>query len=215
MKTTRNKIAGTVIAGTIACAVPAVCQWEGLWLTAKPDRLAYGIPTVCYGETEGVKVGDTYTKEQCADMLANKLPRYLDEIDRCIKVPISDRTRASYLSFAYNVGSAGFCRSSALKLLNAGNERGSCDALMQWTRAGGKFVQGLQNRRVAERAQCLKGISEPKQYIAPGAWKKADAVEKTMKHAEVINPQIKAEPKPALPAKPSFWSKFKAWFWSK
>lgn len=191
---TSHKITGA-IAGTIMLAVPVVSQFEGLWLTAKPDRLAHGIPTVCYGETEGVKVGDTYTKEQCQLMLANKLPRYLNEIDRCIKAPVSDRTRASYLSFAYNVGSGGFCGSSALHLLNAGKEKQSCEALKPWNKSGGKYRQGLANRRSQETSMCLAGLNEPKHLIGP------DAVEQTFAQAETINPTIKDEPKPVLPPK--------------
>jgi lysozyme len=161
---TSHKITGAIL-GTLLAAVPLVSNWEGLWLTAKPDTLAYGIPTVCYGETEGVKVGDRYTKEQCQQMLAEKLPRYLNEINRCIKVAISDKTRASYLSFAYNVGSAGFCKSGALKKLNAKDYHGSCDALLAWNRAGGRVVKGLQNRREAERKLCLEGLSDPRKLL--------------------------------------------------
>ncbi|NGX98717.1 MAG: lysozyme [Candidatus Afipia apatlaquensis] len=142
----------------IAIAVPVVASFEGLWLTAKPDRLAYNIPTVCYGETEGVRVGDKYSKSECQAMLANKLPRYAAEIAKCIRVPISDKTRAAFISFAYNVGSAGFCKSTAARKLNSGDIRGACDALMAWNRAGGKVVKGLVNRRAAERAMCLEGI---------------------------------------------------------
>lgn len=154
---------GAGIVGILLLAVPAVAQLEGLWLVAKPDALAYGIPTVCYGETEGVKVGDKYTKEQCQQKLAEKLPRYLSEINRCIKVPVSDRTRAAYLSLAYNIGSGAFCRSTALKRLNAGQDVASCNAMMMWTRAGGKFVKGLENRRKVEVSMCLEGLKEPKQ----------------------------------------------------
>lgn len=156
------KVLGGIV-GVIALAVPAVAQFEGLWLVAKPDTLAYGIPTVCYGETEGVKVGDKYTKEQCQQKLAEKLPRYLNEINRCIKVPVSDRTRAAYLSLAYNIGSGAFCRSTALRRLNAGAGVASCNAMMMWTRAGGKFVKGLENRRKVEVSMCLEGLKEPKQ----------------------------------------------------
>lgn len=141
----------------------AVCAtlvggFEGLWLVAKPDKLAYGIPTVCYGETEAVKVGDRYTKEECLAMLAAKLPRYYLEIAKCIKVPVSDDEKTAYTSFAYNVGSAGFCKSSVAKKLNAGDHVGACNAMMSWNRAGGKFVQGLENRRARERDICLKGL---------------------------------------------------------
>jgi lysozyme len=203
---TSNKIIIGALAGTITLAVPVVPQFEGLWLVAKPDKLAHGIPTVCFGETEGVKIGDRYTKAQCEQMLAAKLPRYLNEINRCISAPVSDMTRAAYLSFAYNVGSAGFCKSTSLKLLNNGQERASCEALRPWNKAGGKYRKGLANRREKEIAMCLKGLKEPKSLIGP------DAVVKTFEAASTINPAIKAAPKPVLPPKKQTW---REWFWSK
>lgn len=162
MATTARKV-GIGLAGAIAIAVPVTAQFEGLWLTAKVDTIGTGRPvTWCYGETEGpVKVGQRFTKKQCDDMLAAKLPRYANEIAKCIKVDISDKTRAAFISFAYNVGSAGFCRSTAARKLNAGDTRGACDALMAWNRAQGRVVRGLTNRRTMERKMCLEGIGEP------------------------------------------------------
>ncbi len=151
---------GAAVAAVIAIAVPVVAQFEGLWLTAKVDTIGTGKPlTWCYGETEGpVKLGQRFTKIECDEMLAKKLPRYANEIAKCIKVDISDKTRAAFVSFAYNVGSSGFCKSTAARKLNAGDTRGACDALMAWNRAGGRVVRGLTNRRAKERAMCLEGI---------------------------------------------------------
>lgn len=129
--------------------------FEGLALKAYPDRLARNIPTVCYGETEGVKLGDHYTKAQCTDMLANKLPRYWKEIARCIKVTVSDNEKIAYTSFAYNVGSGAFCKGSIARKLNAGDHTGACNALLQYDMASGKHINGLARRRKAERAICL------------------------------------------------------------
>ncbi len=156
------KKAGAAGAGAIMLATVFIMPWEGLWTTAKVDTIGTGRPvTVCYGETEGIKLGEHFTKEQCSEMLKKKLPRYAAEIAPCIKVPISDKEWAAYISFAYNVGSAGFCRSSAAARLNRGDHSGACDALMQWTRAQGRVVKGLVNRRTAERKLCLEGTSEP------------------------------------------------------
>lgn len=153
-------------AGAIALAVVFIKPWEGLWTTAQVDTIGTGRPiTYCYGQTNeagAVKVGQKFTPQQCSDLLAKSLPKYADEIAACIKVPISDKERAAYISFAYNVGSAGFCRSSAASRLNAGDHSGACDALMNWTKAQGRVVKGLVNRRAAERKLCLEGVSEPK-----------------------------------------------------
>jgi len=144
--------------GWLAVCATLVGGFEGLATRAYPDKLAHGIPTVCYGETEGVKLGDHYTPQECSDMLAAKLPRYYEEIARCIHVAISDNEKAAYTSFAYNVGSAGFCRSGSAHLLNKGDHKGACRALMAWDVASGKHIPGLARRRAAERDLCLKGL---------------------------------------------------------
>lgn len=158
----KGGVAAAVMAAALAIAIPTVSKHEGVWLVAKPDRLAHGIPTVCFGETEGVRVGDRYTMAQCQEMLAKKLPRYADEIAPCIRVPVSAKILASYIDFAYNVGSAGFCGSSALRHLNAGDYEGACEGLKAWTDSGGQFRQGLLNRRMDEIKLCRDGIADLK-----------------------------------------------------
>ncbi len=148
-------------AAAIAAALPAVKAYEGLWLTAKVDTIGTGRPvTACYGETENVRLGQKFTEKECADLLAVKLKRYDTEIGRCITRELPDYTRAALISFAYNVGSAGACRSTTVKKMNEGDIRGGCEALMQWTRAQGHVVQGLVNRREKERKLCLAGLDQ-------------------------------------------------------
>lgn len=155
--------AGATGAGAILLACSFIQPWEGLWTTAQVDTIGTGRPvTYCYGQTNeagDVKVGQKFTPQQCSDLLAKTLPKYNAEISKCIHVPISDKERAAFISFAYNVGSAGFCRSSAAKKLNAGDHAGACDGLMSWTQAQGRVVKGLVNRRSAERKLCLEGVN--------------------------------------------------------
>lgn len=58
----------------------------------------------------------------------------------------------------FNIGTGGFCRSTAARRFNAGNWRGGCDAFLMWNKAGGREVRGLTLRRQRERALCLKGL---------------------------------------------------------
>jgi lysozyme len=181
------------------CAV-LVGGCEGTWLTARPDTLAYGIPTVCHGETEGVKLGDTYTKSECDQMLAKKLPRYWSEIEPCIKVKTSDNEKIAYTSVSYNIGSRALCHSTALRKLNAGDHLGACDALMSWTHAGGNEVPGLKNRRAKERIICL----------TPDASKLADPVIAT----PLPSPRPPEAPNSSSAAKPPkchWWNWFTPW----
>lgn len=145
---------GPTLRWMAACAV-LVGGFEGLSTAAYHDNLARGLPTVCYGETEGVKMGDHYTKQQCLDMLAEKLPRYWHEIEPLIHVPLSDNEKIAYTSFSYNLGSGAFMKSSFLKKLNAGDHAGACHGMLVYnrTRSVG-YVQGLMNRRLKEEAVC-------------------------------------------------------------
>lgn len=153
----------------IAMAGGLVSQKEGLWLTVKPDKLAYGLPTGGYGETENVRLGETHSKEYWQARLRMRLPQYDAKIAPCIHVVLPDAVRATLISLAYNAGPAAVCRSSVLAKMNAGDIRGGCEAIATLDRfgrpiggwyvhAGGRFVQGLANRRADERKLCLSGL---------------------------------------------------------
>lgn len=141
-----------------AAAIALVATWEGLRTKAYLD--AVKVPTVCFGETRGVKLGDQYTVQQCKDMLGNRLVEFEAGMRKCLKNPdaIPDGPYIAALSLSYNIGTGGFCRSSVRRLLDAGQIRQACDAFRNFTRAGGMRLQGLVNRREAERAICLKGL---------------------------------------------------------
>ena len=140
-----------------AAAIALVAGWEGLRTRAYLD--AVKIPTVCFGETRGVKITDQYTVAQCKTMLGNRLVEFEMGMRKCLRNPdtIPDGPYIAALSLSYNIGTGAFCRSSVRKLLDAGQIRQACDAFRNFTRAGGMRLQGLVNRREAERAMCLKG----------------------------------------------------------
>lgn len=139
-----------IVAICIACIAPA----EGLRRVAYNDPV--GIPTICFGETKGVKLGDTATTAECQQMLAGRLERdFIPGVERCISRPLSDTRKAAFVSFAYNVGVDTFCKSSIARKYNAGDTAGACDALLLYTKAKGITLPGLVKRREQERALCL------------------------------------------------------------
>lgn len=146
-------------AAAMALAVGLVGQWEGLSLRAYPDRLARDIPTVCYGETRGVMIGDVHTKAECDRMLAVALTEFEAGLDRCLKHPLPMETKVALVSWSYNVGVGAACGSTLVRKANAGDLTGACNELPKWNRAGGQVVRGLTNRRMAERALCLRGLA--------------------------------------------------------
>ena len=141
-------------AGWLAIAIAADGAYEGLSLKAYPDIV--GVPTICYGETKNVKLGQTATKEDCDSQLSARLIEFNQGVESCITRPLRDNERVAFVSLAYNIGVGAFCQSTVVRRFNAGDKAGACDAILMWNRAGGKVVQGLVNRRVKEREMCLK-----------------------------------------------------------
>jgi lysozyme len=138
-----------------AMCVALVGGFEGLRQTAYPDPATRGPPwTVCYGETDGVKRGDHYTIAQCKAMLESSLFKYADGISQCVKVPLPDRRYVALISFSYNVGVKAACDSSVVELINKGQTRAGCEALLKWNRAAGIVFPGLTRRREKERDYC-------------------------------------------------------------
>jgi GH24 family phage-related lysozyme (muramidase) len=148
-----------------AVAVPLIAKWEGLRTTAYLDTIASPpVWTACYGETKGVKQGDSYTPEQCREMLAREVREYREGLHRYFVAETKARRLtaerdAAYTSLAYNAGIRAIGRSTATRRLNAGDIAGGCKALGWWNKAGGRVVRGLVNRRADEVRLCLSGLS--------------------------------------------------------
>ena len=149
---------GALVTGAGAMAIGLVGSFEGLRTKAYLDVVQ--VPTVCFGETRGVKLGDQYTPAQCKAMLADRLVEFETNMRACLKAPdsVPDKPYVAFLSLSYNIGSRAFCGSSVAKRANAGDLRGACDAILMWDRAGGKQIPGLTRRRQEERALCLEGV---------------------------------------------------------
>lgn len=147
-------------AGIAGAAMALVAGFEGVRQVAYLDPP--GIPTICYGETRGVKMGDTATMDECKAMLDRSLAGFSTAIDRCLPQDLPEPTYVAFLSAAYNVGPVAFCGSSMARKANAKDLRGACDALLAWnkTTIGGVKVPlpGLTKRRKEERALCMEGV---------------------------------------------------------
>lgn len=154
-------LVGAVGVAAAAILSPFVSGWES---GGKQHLAAYqdivGVWTLCDGETLGVKKGDTDTVEGCAIRLDTRLAGFAQEVAKCTpSLRGKDEMWASATSLAYNIGTGAYCKSTVDRQFDAGNLRAACDAYLMWNKAGGRVVQGLANRRAAERALCLKGIA--------------------------------------------------------
>jgi lysozyme len=151
---------GVALAAAITIALPMVEHHEGLRTNAYLDPV--GIPTICFGETLGVKMGDRKTVQECQDMLAPRLQGFLEEMRACTEAELPAKTEAAFLSFTYNLGSGVYCRNIAGKRINRGKVAEACEAMTLYVKAGNprRTLRGLVRRRAEERDLCMAGLRE-------------------------------------------------------
>jgi lysozyme len=151
------KKAATGVSAAVLIAMPMTAHHEGLRLKAYLDPV--GIPTICYGETLNVAIGQEKTKKECDALFESRLGVFAYGVDILVDYDMTPETHAALTSFAYNVGIGAFEKSTLRKKLNAGDLKGACNELPRWNRAGGKVLKGLVKRREDERQLCLKGLT--------------------------------------------------------
>ncbi|ARF51111.1 lysozyme [Pantoea stewartii] len=124
-------------------------RFEGLEIEAYRDSV--NIPTIGYGHTRGVKMGDVITGEQADAFLREDLQVAELTINTNVKVKLTQNQFDALTSFVFNLGSGNFVKSTLLKKLNLGDYAGAADEFGRWVNAGGKQLAGLVKRRAAER----------------------------------------------------------------
>jgi lysozyme len=115
------------------------------------------VPTIGFGTTEGVKMGDTITPQKALARALTDIQSYEGALKRCVKVPLSQGEYDAYIDLSYNIGSSAFCNSTLVKKLNDGDYDGACDEILRWNKFKGKPLPGLTRRRQSEHAQCKAG----------------------------------------------------------
>lgn len=129
---------------------------EGLRLTAYKDSA--GVPTIGYGSTKGVRMGDEITEAQALELLEADVERHADGVREAVDVPLTQHQFDALVSFAFNVGVGAFRDSTLLRKLNRGDYQGAADELLRWHYAGGKRLAGLEKRREAEKTLFLEPV---------------------------------------------------------
>lgn len=125
----------------------------------RPYLCAAGKPTISYGLTyypNGKKVtmkDSKITKEEGDEMFYKIVSNFAADVLKLVKSNISVNQLNALTSFAYNVGVGNFQKSTLLKLVNVNpNDAMIAKEFLKWNKAGGKVLNGLTNRRIAESA---------------------------------------------------------------
>jgi len=150
-------------------AVEVTAKWEGCLKKHKgldlydPYLCPARVPTIGLGTTVYNEVGrrvsmkdPPITRAKAEELLAYDLgKKYAPAVRRAAKFKTQNQY-AACISFAYNVGTAGFSRSTMCWLINQGRYEDAAKEFARWTRGGGRVLPGLVNRRRDERALFLR-----------------------------------------------------------
>lgn len=115
------------------------------------------VPTLGFGTTEGVRLGDTTTPPKAVARALQDVTKYEGALKRCVTVPLHQHEYDAYVSLAYNIGPTAFCGSTLVRKLNALDYVGACQEILRWDRFQGKPLRGLTLRRQAEHQRCVGG----------------------------------------------------------
>lgn len=124
-------------------------QEEGLKLKAYLDTA--GIPTIGYGHTKGVKIGQTIAKDKADQFFEEDYNDAVSQLKSVVKVPLTQGQQDALVSFVFNLGIGRLKTSTLLKKLNNGDTRGAAIEFSKWVYSGGQVTQGLVARRARER----------------------------------------------------------------
>ena len=156
-KVTSTKEASTKKRTISAAGLALIKNEEKCVLTAymptKNDK-----PTIGYGHTAGVKMGDTITQAEAELFLLQDLEWAEAAINSLVKVPLTQNQFDALVSLVFNIGIGNFSESSLLRELNSGNYDVAASKFAQWnkqrSKTTGKLVElkGLTKRRAKEAA---------------------------------------------------------------
>lgn len=150
----RNVVAGLSLS---AAALVGIVLHEGYSdeaITPVPGD----VPTIGFGTTEGVKMGDRITPPKALERALSDISKYEGALKKCVGVPLSQNEYDAYVSLSYNIGTGAFCRSTLVKYLNEFRYEEACNEILKWDKFKGKPLRGLTLRRQEEHRKCLGNI---------------------------------------------------------
>lgn len=128
-------------------------KWEGLRL--KAYLCPAGVPTIGYGHTYNVKMGQTISVAQAELFLDHDYQDAEEQVLSLVKVPLTENQLGALTSFVFNLGAGNLSRSTLLRKLNQGDYRGAAEQFGAWNKArvNGVMValDGLTKRRADEK----------------------------------------------------------------
>jgi lysozyme len=118
---------------------------EGLSLEAYED--CAGVPTIGYGHTKDVKMGDRISKYWAKELLKDDV-REVEQQVQALNVAQTQGQFDALVSFTFNLGIGRLKSSTLLKVIREGGSKNAIKKeFKRWVYAGGKRLRGLERRR--------------------------------------------------------------------
>ena len=109
-----------------------------------------GVPTIGYGFTEGVQMGDTIDEKTANERLLKEMAKTDQDYNKLVTADLNPNQQAAVKSLLYNIGGPQFANSKARAALNAGDFESFKKEAAEFRMADGKVIPGLENRRREE-----------------------------------------------------------------
>ena len=127
-----------------------------------------GVLTIGYGHSAyapsiaeyPVYPGQHISESEGENILRADLKPTESVVNSALKRNITQNQYDALVSFTFNLGAGAFRSSDVLAYTNQGNYQAAADALLEYSHAGGVFLQGLYKRRSEERAMYLSSLPD-------------------------------------------------------
>lgn len=120
-------------------------EFEGLRLEAYLD--AAGKPTIGYGHTLDVRIGDKISAYYAEELLREDIA-YVEKKVRRLGVTRNEAQLDALVSFAFNLGFGRLKNSTLLKVIREGGSKSAITReFKRWVFAKGRRLRGLEQRR--------------------------------------------------------------------
>ena len=118
---------------------------EGLRLEAYED--AAGVPTIGYGHTKDVRMGDRISEYWAKELLRDDIEEAERQVKE-LKVARNEAQLDALTSFVFNLGIERLKESTLLRVIREGGTKQQIrKEFRRWVYAGGKKLKGLEIRR--------------------------------------------------------------------
>jgi lysozyme len=173
-------------------------SFEGLELTSyKVDGAKEEYFTIGHGHYGAdVKEDQKITPKQAEELLVKDLQKFVDGVNKLLKVPVNQNQFDALISFSFNLGLGN--TEDLTKLINKNNFAGASKLFPLYCHAGGQVLKGLVIRRKAEQTLFLKQVEHKEIPLEKYKVRSGDNLTKiskkyrtTIKHIQELNPSIK------------------------